>query len=147
MCCYRSALSQKIIGLTSRFYIVHRNQIESDSLSSIPEIIIKLLAEMEKQYDNHNKQYFENLLDHQNYIIRTRAICILADIAGEESVKCLSYVLEQDVNALVRHEAAFSLGQLGFPSGIDSLSYAVQFDPSFYVRHEAAIALGVIGSD
>ena len=144
-CCYRPA--QKIIGVTSRFYIVHRNQIESDSLSSIPETIIKLLAEMEKQYDNHNKQYFENLLDHQNYIVRTRAVCILADIAGEESVKCLSCVLEQDTNALVRHEAAFSLGQLGFLSGVSSLSHAVQYDPSFFVRHEAAIALGAIGSN
>ena len=102
---------------------------------------------MEKQYDNHNKQYFENLLDHQNYIIRTRAVCILADIAGEESVKCLSCVLEQDTNALVRHEAAFSLGQLGFLSGISSLSHAVESDPSFFVRHEAAIALGAIGSN
>jgi deoxyhypusine monooxygenase len=126
---------------------VHRNQIESNSLSSIPETIIKLLAEMEKQYDNHNKQYFENLLDHQNYIVRTRAVCILADIAGEESVKCLSCVLQQDTNALVRHEAAFSLGQLGFLSGVSSLSHAVETDPSFFVRHEAAIALGAIGSN
>jgi deoxyhypusine monooxygenase len=70
----------------------------------------------------------------------------LADLAGEESVKYLSKVLEQDANALVRHEAAFSLGQLGFSTAVSSLSRAVESDQSFFVRHEAAIALGVIGS-
>src|ERR671918_1237743 len=126
---------------------MHPRQLDNDDLFIIPESIIKLLAEMEKQYEDNNRQYFENLLDHQNYIIRTRAVCILADMAGEESVKCLSCVLEQDTNALVRHEAAFSLGQLGFLSGISSLSHAVESDPSFFVRHEAAIALGAIGSN
>lgn len=125
---------------------MHPRQLENDDLFIIPKSIIKLLAEMEKQYEDNNRQYFENLLNHQNYIIRTRAACILADLAGEESVKYLSKVLEQDGNALVRHEAAFSLGQLGFSTAISSLSRAVESDQSFFVRHEAAIALGVIGS-
>ena len=125
---------------------MHSRQLENDDLFIIPKTIIKLLAEMEKQYEDNNKQYFENLLNHQNYIIRTRAVCILADLAGEESVKNLSKVLEQDANALVRHEAAFSLGQLGLSTAISSLSRAVESDQSFFVRHEAAIALGIIGS-
>ena len=125
---------------------MHPRSLKKDDLFIIPKSIIKLLAEMEKQYEDNNRQYFENLLNHQNYIIRTRAVCILADLAGEESVKCLSKVLEQDANALVRHEAAFSLGQLGFSTAISSLSRAVESDQSFFVRHEAAIALGVIGS-
>lgn len=125
---------------------MHPRQLENDDLFIIPTSIIKLLAEMEKQYEDNNRQYFENLLNHPNYIIRTRAVCILADLAGEESVTYLSKVLEQDANALVRHEAAFSLGQLGFSTAISSLSRAVESDQSFFVRHEAAIALGVIGS-
>jgi HEAT repeat protein len=119
----------------------------SSSSSSTSDIMIKFLAEMEKQYDNKNKDYFRSLLNHQNNIIRTRAVCILADIAGEDAVEPLSHVLEYDRDALVRHEAAFSLGQLGFTSGLAALSQAVKSDPNFFVRHEAAIALGVIGSE
>lgn len=104
-----------------------------------------LLSDMEKEFENENAEYFKNLINHQDNIIRTRAVCILAEIAGEEAVQPISYVLHEDNDALVRHEAAFSLGQLGFSSGINALVYAVKEDPSFFVRHEAAIALGVIG--
>jgi HEAT repeat protein len=126
---------------------VHRNQTDDGALSSISGTIIKLLAEMEKCYEDKNSKYFKNLLNHQNHIIRTRAVCILADIAAEDSIESLSHVLKHDPDALVRHEAAFSLGQLGFESGIKSLTQALESDPSFFVRHEAAIALGVIGSE
>jgi deoxyhypusine monooxygenase len=102
---------------------------------------------MEKHYEDKDFKYFENLLNHTNHIIRTRAVCILADIAAEDSIESLSHVLEHDPDALVRHEAAFSLGQLGLESGIKPLLQAVESDPSFFVRHEAAIALGVIGSE
>lgn len=80
-------------------------------------------------------------------IIRTRAVCILADISSESAIDEISMVLKTDAEPLVRHEAAFSLGQLGFARAIESLIYAVRSDPSFFVRHEAAIALGVIGSE
>jgi HEAT repeat protein len=126
---------------------VHRNKTENGALFSISETVITLLAEMEKCYEDKNSKYFENLLNHPDHIIRTRAICILADIAAEDSIEPLSHALENDSDALVRHEAAFSLGQLGFESGIRPLSKAVESDPSFFVRHEAAIALGVIGSE
>ncbi|HJS83054.1 MAG TPA: HEAT repeat domain-containing protein [Nitrososphaera sp.] len=107
----------------------------------------KLFEEMEKQFESQNQQYFKNLLTHGDGIVRTRAVCILADMAAENAVKPIGDVLENDKNALVRHEAAFSLGQLGFTSGIKALADAVEKDPSFFVRHEAAVALGVIGSE
>ena len=108
---------------------------------------MKLLTEMEKQFDNHNEQYFASLLNHHDSVIRTRCVCILADLAGENAVEPISKVLINDKNPLVRHEAAFSLGQLGFSSAVNTLSRAVKSDPSIFVRHEAAVALGVIGSE
>jgi HEAT repeat protein len=108
---------------------------------------MKLLGEMEKQFDNQNEQHFKCLLIHTDNVIRTRAVCILADLAGENAVEPISQVLKKDSDALVRHEAAFSLGQLGFTSAVNALSDAVESDPSLFVRHEAAIALGVIGSE
>lgn len=107
----------------------------------------KLFEEMEKQFEGRNEEFFENLLTHDDNIVRTRAVCILADIAGENAVDPIGRVLKLDNNALVRHEAAFSLGQLGLTAGIGALSDAVRSDPSFFVRHEAAVALGVIGSE
>ncbi|MDQ6724251.1 MAG: HEAT repeat domain-containing protein [Thermoproteota archaeon] len=102
---------------------------------------------MEKHFDIQDESYFEKLLKHEDYVVRTRAVCILADISGEKAVELIGDVLLNDVDHLVRHEAAFSLGQLGYVSGVDVLSRAVLSDPSFFVRHEAAIALGVIGSE
>lgn len=106
-----------------------------------------LLREMEKQFDERNVPFFESLLDHEDYVIRTRSVCILAYIAGEKAVESIGKVLKNDADAIVRHEAAFSLGQLGFTSGTKPLADAVESDSSFFVRHEAAIALGVIGSE
>ena len=108
---------------------------------------IELLKQMEKQFDEKNEQYFKDLLTHDDVVIRTRCICILADIGGKDAIEHISQVLTNDKDALVRHEAAFSLGQLGFASAVDALSKAVECDPSFFVRHEAAVALGVIGSE
>lgn len=108
---------------------------------------IKLFEEMERQFEGKNEQYFKDLLNHHDTVVRTRAVCILADIAGENAIKPIGKVLKDDDNALVRHEAAFSLGQLGYTSGIAALADAVRSDPSFFVRHEAAVALGVIGSE
>src|SRR3954454_21899385 len=108
---------------------------------------IQLLLDMEKHFDKHDSIFFEELLKHEDYVIRTRAVCIMAEIAGEKAVELIGNVLLNDVDHLVRHEAAFSLGQLGYASGINDLSKAVLSDPSFFVRHEAAIALGVIASE
>ncbi|MBA3749641.1 MAG: HEAT repeat domain-containing protein [Nitrosopumilus sp.] len=102
---------------------------------------------MEKHFDIQDEEFFKKLLKHEDYVVRTRAVCILADISGEKAVESIGEVLLNDVDHLVRHEAAFSLGQLGYVSGINILSKSVLSDPSFFVRHEAAIALGVIGSE
>jgi HEAT repeat protein len=108
---------------------------------------IQLLIEMEKHFDIQDGTFFEKLLKHEDYIVRTRAVCIIAEISGEKAVELIGDVLLNDVDHLVRHEAAFSIGQLGYTSGISALSTALLSDPSFFVRHEAAIALGVIGSE
>ena len=108
---------------------------------------VQLLLDMEKHFDLQDVDYFEKLLRHEDYVVRTRAVCILADISGERAVEPIGYVLLNDEDHLVRHEAAFSIGQLGYIRGISALSTALLSDPSFFVRHEAAIALGVIGSE
>ena len=105
-----------------------------------------ILQQMEKEFEDKNIAYFCKLLKHNDYVIRTRSVCILADIAGEDAVDDISDVLLNDPDGLVRHEAAFSLGQMGFHSGVLALGKAVKNDKSMFVRHEAAVALGVIGS-
>ena len=115
--------------------------------TTAPHKRIELLKQMEKEFDAKNEQYFKDLLTHEDVVIRTRCICILADIGDKGIIEHISQVLKNDKDALVRHEAAFSLGQLGFTNAVDTLSKAVESDPSFFVRHEAAVALGVIGSE
>lgn len=107
----------------------------------------QLLLDMEKHFDVQDGAFFKKLLKHEDYVVRTRAVCILAEISDEKAVGLIGDVLLNDADSLVRHEAAFSLGQLGYISGLNFLSTAVLSDPSFFVRHEAAIALGVIGSE
>ena len=112
----------------------------------VTENRLQLFAEMEKKYEQKDTQYFVNLLDHPDYVVRTRATCILVDFGGEDKVPYVAKVLKHDENELVRHEAAFSLGQMCHSIGIAPLVDATLNDPSMFVRHEAAIALGVIGS-
>ena len=112
----------------------------------VTEERLQLLAEMEERYEKKDTPYFVKLLDHDDYIIRTRATCILVDFGGEDKVQHVAKVLKNDSNELVRHEAAFSLGQMCYSSGVKPLEDATLNDPSMFVRHEAAIALGVIGS-
>ena len=107
---------------------------------------LQLFAEMEAKYEQKDTQYFVNLLDHPDYVVRTRATCVLVDFGGEDKVPHIAKVLKHDENELVRHEAAFSLGQMCLSSGINPLAESTLNDPSMFVRHEAAIALGVIGS-
>jgi len=112
----------------------------------VTEDRLQLFAEMEAKYEQKDTQYFVNLLDHPDFVIRTRATCILVDFGGEDKVSHIAKVLKFDDNELVRHEAAFSLGQMGLSSGIGPLVDSTLNDTSMFVRHEAAIALGVIGS-
>ncbi len=115
-------------------------------MSVITEDRMKIFSEMEERYEKKDTEYFVKLLDHEDYVIRTRATCILVDFGGEDKVPFIAKVLKNDPNELVRHEAAFSLGQMGYHIGIKPLEDATKNDSSMFVRHEAAIALGVIGS-
>jgi vesicle coat complex subunit len=112
----------------------------------IPADRLELLTEMEARYEKKDKEYFVHLMDHKDFVIRCRAVCILVDIGGDDVVPYIAKVLKNDPNELVRHEAAFSLGQMCLRSGIKPLEEATSNDPSLFVRHEAAVALGVIGS-
>lgn len=115
-------------------------------MQAVTDDRLALFAEMESKYEQKDTEYFVSLLDHPDYVIRTRATCILVDFGGEDKVPYVAKVLKNDENELVRHEAAFSLGQLCYSSVIPPLSNATLNDPSMFVRHEAAIALGVVGS-
>ncbi|MCH8324382.1 MAG: HEAT repeat domain-containing protein [Thaumarchaeota archaeon] len=115
-------------------------------MSIVTEDRMKLFSEMEARYEKKDTDYFVKLLDHEDYVVRTRATCILVDFGGEDKVPYIAKALKNDPNELVRHEAAFSLGQMGHQIGIKPLEDATKNDPSMFVRHEAAIALGVIGS-
>lgn len=108
---------------------------------------IELLHEMEGHFDSRDIEYFKELLHHEDNVIRTRTVCILAEIGGRRVVETISETLTNDNDALVRHEAAFALGQLGFIEALNTLSHSINSDPSLFVRHEAAIAVGVIGSE
>jgi deoxyhypusine monooxygenase len=112
----------------------------------IPEKRLALLAQMEDRYEKKDVDYFVGLLNNEDYVIRTRATCILVDFGGEDKIPYIAKVLKNDENELVRHEAAFSLGQMGYRSAIPHLEEATSNDPSMFVRHEAAIALGVVGA-
>lgn len=107
---------------------------------------LELFSEMEGRYEAGDAPYFVGLLDHDDYVVRTRATCILVDIGGEDKIRHIARVLKEDPSELVRHEAAFSIGQMGHSSGVAHLKDATLNDPSMFVRHEAAIALGVIGN-
>jgi len=115
-------------------------------MEAVTEKRLELFCEMEEKYEEKDVDYFVKLLDHEDYVVRTRATCILVDFGGEDKVPYIAKVLKNDSNELVRHEAAFSLGQMCYNSGIKPLEDATRNDSSMFVRHEAAIALGVIGS-
>src|ERR687885_650375 len=101
---------------------------------------LKLFEEMERQFEDKNEKYFEDLLNHPDSVVRTRAVCILADIAGENGVKPIGKVLKHDDNSLVRHEAAFSLGIIGSEDARNTLNQALR-DESEEVRESAVVAL------
>ena len=115
-------------------------------MHAVTEDRLHLFAEMEARYEQKDTEYFVSLLDHPDYVVRTRATCILVDFGGEDKIPHIAKVLKNDDNELVRHEAAFSLGQMCYSGSVGPLTDAVLHDPSMFVRHEAAIALGVVGS-
>jgi len=115
-------------------------------LQAVTKERLALFAEMELKYESNDTEYFVSLLTNPDYVIRTRATCILVDFGGEDKIPHIAKVLKNDNNELVRHEAAFSLGQMSYSSTIPPLIDSTLNDSSMFVRHEAAIALGVVGS-
>ena len=116
-------------------------------MQAVTDDRLMLFAEMEAKYEEQDIEYFVKLLEHPDYVVRTRATCILVDFGGEDKIPHIAKVLKNDENELVRHEAAFSLGQMCYSTAIPPLTDATLNDPSMFVRHEAAIALGVVGSN
>ena len=41
---------------------------------------------MESKYEQKDTEYFVSLLEHPDYVVRTRATCILVDFGGEDKV-------------------------------------------------------------
>jgi deoxyhypusine monooxygenase len=108
---------------------------------------MEVMAKMEDAFSRKDESYFINVLNQEpSLVLRVHAVCILAEVGGEESIQTLSDVLLNDVDPLVKHEAAFSLGQIGLASAVGALEKAMLTDSDAVVRHESAAALGSIGS-
>ena len=108
---------------------------------------IRLMKAMEEEFGRGRPDYFLRVIEEeQSLVLRLHAVCILAQVGGQESVPTLAYVLPNDSDPLVRHEAPFSLGEIGYASAAPPLERAHQSDPDPIVRHEAAVALGSIRS-
>ena len=106
------------------------------------------LIECDKAFEKMDLNFFITLLQQDESIsVRTRCVCILADIGDNSVVPVLSEILKNDETPLVRHEAAFTLGQLGFPQCVTHLIEAMLTDIDHVVRHESAVALGSIGDE
>ena len=51
----------------------------------VTEERLALFAEMELKYEQKDTEYFVSLLDHSDYVVRTRVACILVDFGGEDN--------------------------------------------------------------
>ncbi len=108
---------------------------------------MEVMKRMEEAYQRKDEAYFVKVMNTESsLVLRLHAVCILAEVGGENSITTLSDVLLHDADPLVRHEAAFSLGQIGLSVANGPLERAVKTDPEAIVRHEAAAALGSIGN-
>ena len=67
-------------------------------MDAVPQSRIDLFAEMEEHYEKKDTQYFVNLLDSNDYVVRCRATCILVDLGGEDKVEYVAKVLKEDKN-------------------------------------------------
>ena len=68
------------------------------------------LIECDKAFEQKDLTFFINLLQQDESIsVRTRCVCVLADIGDNSVVPILSELLKNDETPLVRHEAALHL--------------------------------------
>jgi deoxyhypusine monooxygenase len=108
---------------------------------------MEVMDRMEAAFARKDEAYFLKVLKTEpSLVLRVHAVCILAEVGGEESIPVLSDVLLHDPDPLVKHEAAFSMGQIGLTAANDALQRAMLSDHDPVVRHESAAALGSIGS-
>ncbi len=108
---------------------------------------MEVMRRMEEAYRRKDEAYFTEVIGAESsLVLRLHAVCILAEVGGEDSIATLCDVLLRDIDPLVRHEAAFSLGQIGLSSGNWALQRALATDAEAIVRHESAAALGSVGS-
>src|SRR3989344_5753533 len=112
-------------------------------MQAVTQSRLDLFAEMEAKYEKKDTAYFVNLLTHPDYVVRTRATCILVDFGGEDKVPHVAQVLKNDINELVRHEAAIALGVIGSKEAKSILEKALN-DPDRPVVESAVIALSNI---
>ena len=64
----------------------------------VTEERLALFAEMELKYEQKDTGYFVSLLEHPDYVVRTRVACILVDFGGEDKVAHIARVLKNDEN-------------------------------------------------
>ena len=64
-------------------------------MQAVTEDRLVLFAEMERRYEERDTDYFVGLLDHDDYVVRTRATCILVDFGGEDKVSHIARVLKR----------------------------------------------------
>jgi deoxyhypusine monooxygenase len=64
----------------------------------VTEERLRLFAEMEERYEKKDTDFFVKLLEHDDYIVRTRATCILVDFGGEDKVQHVAKILKDDPN-------------------------------------------------
>ena len=67
------------------------------------------LERMEWAFSKGELAYFQKVLDEKpSIVLRTHAVCMLADMKSEAAVPLLAGALQEDPSPLVRHEAAFA---------------------------------------
>ena len=57
---------------------------------------LALFAEMELKYEQKDVDYFVSLLEHPDYVVRTRVACILVDFGGEDKVEYIAFLGSSD---------------------------------------------------
>jgi len=117
-------------------------RVESSLQKVITDERMRLFSEIAVGYERHNTAYFVGLLS--DYVVRTRIMCVLVDLDGEDKFEHIAGVLGDDPNELVHHGTAFSLGRVGYSACVPHLERSSLGDTSIFIRPEAVITLGVV---
>jgi deoxyhypusine monooxygenase len=118
-------------------------------LETVTDERLSLFVEMESKYENNDTEYFISLLNHPDYVVRTRATCILVDFGGEDKIPHIAAIPPlidstlNDSSMFVRHEAVIALGVVGNKDAKKTLQKALN-DPDKPVVESAVVALSNI---